>query len=73
MLLSLYKIILFGTYYVWNCTKEVKKVDRVKMKLLVSILMDSPLYQTMSHEERLTLLFALAKDYPNLLDASSFV
>jgi hypothetical protein len=44
-------------------------MDRAKMKLLVSILMDSPLYPTLSHEERLSLLFTLTKDYPYLSKA----
>jgi len=48
-------------------------MEWAKMRLLVSILMDSPLYLTLNHEERLSLLFALTKDYPHLLDAPSVV
>ncbi len=44
-------------------------MDKAKMKFLVSILKDSPLYVTLSHEERLSLLFALTRDYPCLLKA----
>lgn len=43
-------------------------MGRAHMKLLVSILMDSPLYLTLSHEERLSLLIALTKDHPCLLN-----
>jgi len=48
-------------------------MDRAKMKLLVSILMDSPLYLTLSHEERLSLLFALTKEYPYLSNDPSLI
>ncbi len=41
-------------------------MDKAKAKLLVSILMDSSLYQTMSHEEKISLLLRLEKDYPSL-------
>jgi hypothetical protein len=41
-------------------------MDRAKMRMLVSILMDSPLYMTMTHEERIALLFRLLKEYPSL-------
>ena len=41
-------------------------MDRAKMRILVSILMDSPLYMTMTHEERIALLFRLIKEYPAL-------
>ncbi len=41
-------------------------MDREKMKILVSILMDSPLYATMAHEERMSLLLSLANNYPSL-------
>lgn len=37
-----------------------------KMRMLVSILMDSPLYMTMTHEERIALLFRLVTEYPAL-------
>ena len=64
---------LFGIYYAINITKEVNYMDRAKMKLLVSILMDSPLYLTLSHEERLSLLFALTKEYPYLSNEPSLI
>ena len=41
-------------------------MDMAKMRMLVSILMDSPLYMTMTHEERIALLFRLVKEYPSL-------
>ena len=43
-------------------------MDKGNMKILVSILMDSPLYMTLTHEERMALLFGLVKDYPYLLN-----
>lgn len=48
-------------------------MGRADMKFLVSILMDSPLYLTLSHEERLSLLVALTKEYPCLLNAPSII
>ncbi len=44
-------------------------MDRAKAKVLVSILKDSSLYQTMSHEEKTSLLSRLEKDYPAIFDA----
>ncbi|MHB8880088.1 MAG: hypothetical protein ACYC69_01105 [Thermodesulfovibrionales bacterium] len=41
-------------------------MDMAKMRMLVSILMDSPLYMTMTHEEKIALLFRLVKEYPSL-------
>jgi hypothetical protein len=43
-------------------------MDKDKMRMLVSILMDSPLYMTMTHEEKIGLLFSLIKDYPSLIN-----
>ena len=43
-------------------------MDKEKMRMLVTILMDSPLYMTMTHEERMALLFRLVKDYPCLIN-----
>ncbi len=44
-------------------------MDKAKAKVLVSILKDSSLYQTMSHEEKNSLLSRLEKDYPAIFDA----
>ena len=44
-------------------------MDRAKAKVLVSILKDSSLYQTMSHEEKNSLLLRLEKDYPGIFNA----
>jgi hypothetical protein len=41
-------------------------MDMVEMKMLVSILKESQLYMTMTHEERIALLFRLLKEYPFL-------
>ncbi len=39
-----------------------------KIKRLLSILMDSPLYLTLSLKERYSLLTRMAKDYPFLFE-----
>jgi hypothetical protein len=36
------------------------------MRMLVSILRESPLYMTMTHEDKIALLFKLLKEYPFL-------
>jgi hypothetical protein len=41
-------------------------MDMTEMKMLVSILKESQLYRTMTHEERIALLFRLLKEYPFL-------
>jgi hypothetical protein len=41
-------------------------MDKAKAKILVSILMDSSLYHTMSHQEKISLLSRLENDYPAL-------
>jgi len=38
-------------------------MDKSKAKFLVSILRDSSLYQTMSHEEKISLISRLEKEY----------
>lgn len=43
-------------------------MEMSKMRMLVSILMDSPLYGTLTHEEKFALLFSLAKQYPSLFN-----
>lgn len=40
-------------------------------KRLISILMESPLYQTLSVKERQSLLTNLGESYPSLVDISS--
>jgi hypothetical protein len=37
-----------------------------KIKILVAILRESPLYQTISHEEKIALISKLLNDYPSL-------
>ena len=37
-----------------------------KIRVLVSILRESSLYQTISHEEKIALIFKLLNDYPSL-------
>ncbi len=44
-------------------------MEKARAKFLVSILRDSSLYQTMSHEEKMSLLSRLEKDYPTLFNA----
>lgn len=44
-------------------------MDKAKAKVLVSILKDSPLYETMSHEEKICLLSRLENDYPSIFNA----
>ena len=46
-------------------------MDKTKAKVLVSILRDSSLYQTMPHEEKMSLLSRLEKDYPSLFSESN--
>jgi hypothetical protein len=41
-------------------------MDKVKAKILVPILMESSLYHTMSHQEKISLLSRLVNDYPSL-------
>lgn len=43
-------------------------MGRYKMKKLISILMESPLYLTLSVEERLSLLTRLEGSYPLLFE-----
>ena len=43
-------------------------MDKVKTKFLVSILRDSSLYQTMSHEEKISLLSRLEKEYSTIFN-----
>ncbi len=45
-------------------------MERAKTRALISILKDSSLYQTMSHEEKNSLLARLEKDYPAIFDAA---
>lgn len=44
-------------------------MDKSKAKVLVSILKDSSLYDTMSREEKHALLSRLEKDYPSIFNA----
>ncbi len=47
-------------------------MDKTKAKFLVSILKDSSLYQTMSREEKISLLSRLEKDYPAIFNAPQY-
>ena len=47
-------------------------MDRAKAKVLISILKDSSLYQTMSHEEKNSLLSRLEKDYPAIFNTQEY-
>ena len=44
-------------------------MDKTKTKLLVSILRDSSLYQTMPRKEKISLLSRLEKEYPDIFNA----
>lgn len=44
-------------------------MDKAKAKFLVSILRDSSLYNTMSHEEKISLFSRLEKDYPSIFNS----
>jgi hypothetical protein len=44
-------------------------MDKAKTKVLVSILKDSSLYQTMPHEEKIALILRLEAEYPSLFNA----
>ena len=41
-------------------------MNKAKIKGLVSILRESSLYQTISHEEKIALISKLLNDYPSL-------
>ncbi len=47
-------------------------MDKAKAKVLVSILKDSPLYDTMSHEEKISLLSRLEAEYPSIFNAQEY-
>jgi hypothetical protein len=44
-------------------------MDKSKAKVLVSILKNSSLYQTMPHDEKISLLLRLEAEYPSLFNA----
>jgi len=44
-------------------------MDKSKAKVLVSILRNSSLYQTLSHDDKISLLSRLEKDYPSIFSA----
>jgi hypothetical protein len=47
-------------------------MDKAKAKVLVSILKDSSLYETLPHEEKISLLSRLEKDYPSMFDTQEY-
>jgi hypothetical protein len=53
-------------YNMQKYRKEVREMKTTKIKVLVSILRESSLYQTISHEEKLALISKLLNDYPSL-------
>jgi len=52
-----------------NNFKERNIMDKAKTKVLVSILKDSSLYQTLPHEEKISLILRLEAEYPSLFNA----
>ncbi len=44
-------------------------MDKAKTKVLVSILKDSSLYETLPHEEKISLILRLEAEYPSLFNA----
>lgn len=44
-------------------------MDKSKAKVLVSILKNSSLYQTMPHDEKISLLLRLEAEYPSLFNS----
>ncbi|HET6516316.1 MAG TPA: hypothetical protein VFG09_14240 [Thermodesulfovibrionales bacterium] len=44
-------------------------MDKAKTKVVISILKDSSLYDSLPHEEKIALLLRLEKDYPFLFRA----
>jgi hypothetical protein len=53
-------------YILYVYYKEVNIMDKTKTKVLVSILKDSSLYQTLAHDEKISLLLRLEEEYPSL-------
>jgi hypothetical protein len=48
---------------------EVKIMDKAKTRVLVSILKDSALYDSIPHDEKVSLLLRLAEEHPSLFHA----
>jgi hypothetical protein len=55
-----------GIYFVIDISEVNNGMDMANMRMLVSILKESQLYMTMTHEEKIALLFKLLKEYPFL-------
>lgn len=53
-------------YILYMNHKELNMMDKAKTKVLISILKDSSLYQTMPHDEKISLLLRLKEEYPSL-------
>jgi len=51
-----------------NPGREVVLMDKCKTRELISILMESPLYQTLSMKEQDSLLARLSQSYPFLVE-----
>ena len=58
--------VFIGIYFVTDITEVDNGMDISEMRMLVSILKESQLYRTMTHEERIALLTRLLKEYPSL-------
>jgi hypothetical protein len=48
------------------------QMDRARAKALISILRNSTLYETLPHEEKMSLLLRLEKDYPCLFSTDEY-
>ena len=53
-------------YYALDISEVNNNMDTTTMRMLVSILKESQLYMSMTHEERIAILFSLLKEYPFL-------
>lgn len=51
--------------------REVNIMDKTKTKVLVSILKDSALYESIPHDEKISLLMRLAEENPSLFHSKS--
>ena len=51
---------------------KVREMNMAKIRVLVSILRESGLYQTISHEEKIVLISKLLNDYPSLSNSPDY-
>ena len=52
-----------------NIIKKVKIMNKAKTRLLVSILMNSSLYDVLPHEDKISLIQRLEEEYPSIFNA----